>query len=219
MNQQNQGLDAVIPTSVQLNAETFATGLQVLSAGDPDLAQVISAYGPPPLWRREPGFATLVSIILEQQVSVASARSVFNRVVASVAPFSAPQFLRADDDVLKRAGLSRQKLSYCKNLAEAVVTGQLRLQALHAMTDEDIRTALMAIKGIGRWTADVYLLLALGRADIFPTGDLALVVAVKELKKLEAIPSPSALDVLGAGWRPWRAVATRILWHYYVSTR
>lgn len=204
---------------MSLTNQTFATGLQTLTKGDPDLAEVISTYGPPPLWNREPGFATLLLIILEQQVSVTSARRVFDRLMGMVSPFSAARLLEIDDTTLKSAGLTRQKLTYCKYLSQAIVTGQLRLDEFEGMADSEVQTALMSIKGIGPWTADIYLLLALKRQDILPVGDLAVKVAIKEIKKLNRTPAKEEILAMGVIWQPWRAVATRILWHYYLSTR
>jgi DNA-3-methyladenine glycosylase II len=206
--------------SVQdLTAETFAMGLQTLIKGDPDLGHIISTYGPPPLWSREPGFASLLLIILEQQVSVTSAHRVFDRLNEIVSPFSAARLLEIDDATLKSAGLTRQKLTYCKQLSEAVVNGQLALDAFNEMADGEVRRELMGIKGIGPWTADIYLLLALKRQDVLPVGDLAVTVAIKEIKRLTKMPSKEEMLAISVIWQPWRAIATRILWHYYLSTR
>ena len=202
-----------------LNRETYEKGLRSLSDRDEDLAGVIREFGPPPIWIREPGFATLVLIILEQQVSLASARAVFERLTAVVSPFTARQFIKALDAPLKRAGITRQKLSYCRHLSEALAIRRLDLKALHHMSDNQARYALMEIKGVGPWTADIYLLRAVRRPDIWPRGDLALAVAMQELKGLRARPTPDESDAMGLSWHPWRAVAARILWHYYLSTR
>lgn len=170
------------------------------------------------MWRRPPCFATLVRIILEQQVSLASARAVYLRLAALVVPFSAVRFRQIDPVHLKRAGLTRQKLACCKHLAEAIATRTLSLNRLNRMPDAEAHKALVQIKGIGPWTADIYLLMALRRLDIWPRGDLALKAALKTVKHLPAAPSGETFDAIGTAWRPWRAIAARILWHYYLSS-
>ncbi len=202
-----------------LGPDSFDTALKALAARDVDLARVLARYGPPPLWRRRPCFAALVRIILEQQVSLASARAVYNRLAARVVPISAARFRRLDGRSLRKAGLTRQKRAYLLALAEAIATGRLRLKDLPNMTDEKARQALMQIKGIGPWTADIYLLMALRRPDIWPRGDLALNTALKAIKKLEGRPTEAEMAAIAAQWRPWRAVAARILWHYYLASR
>ena len=193
--------------------------MKALAAHDADLARVLARYGPPPLWRRRPCFATLVRIILEQQVSLASARAVYNRLAAMVVPFSAVRFRRLEGPALREAGLTRQKSTYLLALAEAIATGRLQLKALPDMADDEARQVLMQIKGIGPWTADIYLLMALRRPDIWPRGDLALNTALKAIKHLEGRQTEADLAAIAAHWRPWRAVAARMLWHYYLSTR
>lgn len=200
-----------------LTAASFQRGLRTLTSRDPDLARVVERYGPPPMWRRKPCFATLVHIILEQQVSLASARAVFDRLADFVTPFSAVRFRRIDQVRLKRAGLTRQKQAYCYNLADAIATRQLTLNRLARMPDDGVHQALVQIKGIGPWTADIYLLMALRRPDIWPPGDLALKAALWRVKGLPAMPSAAVFDAVGEAWRPWRAVAARILWHFYLS--
>ncbi len=202
-----------------LTAATFKIAWQSLAARDGDLARAIERFGPPPLWRRKPCFATLVRIILEQQVSLSSARAAFNRLSAVVVPFSATTFTRMDERVLRAAGLTRQKRIYTRTLAEAVAAGRLRLNALAAMPDDDARQALMQIKGIGPWTADIYLLMALNRPDIWPRGDLALDTALAQVKHLGRRPAASRMEAVTSAWRPWRSVAARILWHVYLSAR
>jgi len=185
---------------------------------DSDLAQVVDRYGPPPMWRRTPSFATLVRIILEQQVSLASARAVFERLAAIVFPFSAVRFRQIDKTCLEGVGLTRQKLTYCHHLADAIATQNLSLNRLNRLSDAEARKALVQVKGIGPWTADIYLLMALRRPDIWPRGDLALKAALKAVKHLHSLPSEETFDAIGHGWRPWRAVAARILWHFYLSS-
>lgn len=200
-----------------LTKRTLAEGLRVLTARDAHLARIARVYGPPPLWARATRFPTLVHIILEQQVSLASARAAFERLQAAASPLTPERFLELDDRTLRTIGFSRQKTAYCRHLADAIVQGQLRLAALARMEDTRVRQELMKVKGIGLWTADIYLLMALRRPDTWPVGDLALVVAVQRLKGLASRPAPKRMEQLGRAWRPWRAVAARLLWHYYLS--
>jgi DNA-3-methyladenine glycosylase II len=200
-----------------LTERSFQKGLNVLIRNDPELAKVVEDCGPPPLWKRKPGFTTLVHIILEQQVSLASARATLNKLMYAVSPLTPEKFLQQDDKTLKAFGFSRQKTAYCRNLAESMISGRLELKRLYSKTDNQVRRKLMEIKGIGRWTADIYLLMVLRRPDIWPVGDLALVSAIQKLKQLPARPGPDEINTLAAGWKPWRAVAARILWHYYLS--
>ena len=206
-----------------LTDDTLSTALADLTARDPRLARIVTDYGPPPLWAREPGFPTLVHIILEQQVSLASARAAFDRLLAlaslstPVSPLTPERFLELDDATLKTAGFSRQKTRYGRELAGAIRSGSLDLDALDPLDDEAVRAALTQVVGIGRWTSDIYLLMALGRPDAWPAGDLALATAARHALGLAATPKPTELEALGEPWRPWRAVAARILWHFYLS--
>lgn len=212
-----------------LDAQSMEAGLAALTAQDADLARVVDTWGPPPLWAREPGFPTLVHIILEQQVSLASAQAAFDRLCAatgtlspgtlSPGALSPGAFLALDDDTLLAIGFSRQKRDYARGLAHAVQSGKLDLNQLATLPDAAVRAELTALKGIGPWTANVYLLMALRRADAWPGGDLALAVAAQTVKNLPQRPTTVELDQLAAAWRPWRAVAARILWHDYLSRR
>lgn len=202
---------------VTLNETTLAHGVNELVARDPDLAAVHTRLGVPPLWAREPGFPTLVHIILEQQVSLASARAAFDKLRAEVNPLTPDGLLALDDETLRRLGFSRQKTVYARYLANAIVTGTLDVDALVTLPDEEVRAQLVALKGIGPWSAEIYLLMALGRADAWPSGDLALQVAAQTIKGLPSRPDPVALNALAETWRPWRAVAARLLWHHYLN--
>ena len=202
-------------TPVLLTDEAFTQGLQDLCEKDPDLAQIYTRLDPPTLWARKPGFASLVYIILEQQVSLASAKATYDRLQAGITQVSPERFLKLDDASLKTIGFSRQKTTYCRNLAGAIVHGDLDLNGLEGLDDVTARSELTRIKGIGSWTANIYLLTALRRPDIWPKEDLALAVAVQEVKGLTARPSPKELDAHGACWKPWRSVAARLLWNYY----
>lgn len=202
-----------------LTNETLIKGAHHLAMHDPDFARILATLGPPPLWAREPGFPTLIHIILEQQVSLASARAAFDRLQALAMPLTPATFLALDDSALRAAGFSRQKMRYGRHLAQALVSGELDLAALAELDDATVRATLVKLKGVGLWTADIYLLMALRRPDIWPVGDLALVVALQELKQLPARPQPAEMEALASAWRPWRAVAARLLWHYYLSKR
>jgi DNA-3-methyladenine glycosylase II len=168
---------------------------------------------------REPGFPTLVYIILEQQVSLASARAAFERLKAEVKPLTPRGFLKLNDVELLRIGFSRQKTLYTRLLAESLARGHFDLRCLDDLHDDAARKMLVAFKGIGGWTADIYLLSALRRPDIWPTGDLALATAVKEVKGLRKRPTPEKLEKMSVPWRPWRAVAARLFWHAYLCKR
>ena len=202
----------------QLTQRTLINASRRLAARDPDLAAVVHMYGPPPLWAREPGFHTLIHIILEQQVSLASAKAAYDRLVVATGRLVPERFLALSEAELKSVGFSRQKASYGRILAEAVRDGRLDLGGLETLDDSQVKSRLMAIKGIGSWTADIYMLMVLRRPDTWPSGDLALAAAVQRVKRLRAQPTPQRLERIGKAWQPWRAVAARILWHYYLST-
>lgn len=200
-----------------LTQESLLEGARWLANRDPNLAAVLQTYGPPPLWDRPPGFATLVYIILEQQVSLASARAAYQRLGAAIAPISPENFLTLGDAPLKAIGFSRQKTVYARELAQAVLSGALDFASLSVMEDAAVRAALVRLKGIGRWSADIYLLMALLRADIWPVGDLALAVSVRRVKQLPTPPDAAQLEQIGESYRPWRSVAARLFWHHYLS--
>jgi DNA-3-methyladenine glycosylase II len=200
-----------------MTEQELLDGSAILAARDPDLARALERLGPPPLWNREPGFPTLVHIILEQQVSLASARAAFDKLVSRISPLEPTSLLELDDRELKAIGFSGQKGRYCRELARAVLDSSLDPDALVSLTDDQVRTELTKVTGIGRWTADIYLLMALGRPDVWPRGDLALHKAVRDLKVLEGHLTPSEFEELGEPWRPWRSVAARILWNHYLN--
>lgn len=201
----------------RLTRVTLSAGVTALAAQDQDLKRVLTEYGPPPLWARPAGFATLVMIILEQQVSLASGRATFARLQCAFGEISPETLHGRTVDELRAAGVTRQKAGYCLGLADAIVSGELDLPRLARMDDHAARAALVGLRGIGPWTADVYLMMALRRPDCWPTGDLALAEAARRVKGLAARPPSADLDVLAEQWRPWRAVAARMLWHAYLS--
>ncbi len=170
------------------------------------------------MWERAPGFSTLIHIILEQQVSLASARAAHLKLLAEASPLTPHRFLELDDPTLRRIGFSRQKAVYGRRLSEALAQGRLDLDGLASQDDDSARRQLLQIKGIGVWTASIYLLMALRRPDIWPAGDLAIAVAAQEVKRLKVRPGGQELEEMALAWRPWRAVAARILWHHYLSS-
>jgi DNA-3-methyladenine glycosylase II len=202
-----------------LDAKSYAEGLRCLAGRDRDLARLLAEFGTPPEWFREPGFPTLVHIILEQQVSLASAGAAFTRLLSLAAPLTPERFLALDDAELKGAGFSRQKTLYGRHLAEAVAGGELNLAALGRMDDAEVKATLTRVKGIGSWTADIYLLMSLRRPDAWPAGDLALAVAMQEVRRLASRPAPTELAAIAEAWRPWRALGARLLWNYYLNRR
>ncbi len=202
-----------------LTEASLAAAVDELAARDGDLAGIVARHGPPPLWARSPGFPTVVHIILEQQVSLASAQAAFDRLAAAVDPLTPARFLALDDAALLAIGFSRQKARYGRALATAIVDGSLDLDGLARLDDDAVERALLAVPGVGPWTASVYLLMVLGRPDVWPVGDIALAQAVAEVKGLERRPDPLAMAELGEAWRPWRSVAARLFWHDYLSRR
>ena len=203
----------------RIDPSTLLVGVRILAGRDADLARIVARHGPPPLWPREPGFATLVRIILEQQVSLASGRAAYDRLDVAVPAVTPAVLAGTDPATLERAGLTRQKARYLVALGRTVVDERLDLAQLAEADDATARRALCAVPGIGPWTADVYLLMALGRPDVWPTGDVALATAMAAVKGLPQRPSPSEMDRLAEPWRPLRAVAARILWHAYLEAR
>ena len=202
-----------------LDDASLARAAKLLARRDADLGFIFKNFGPPPLWARRPGFSTLVKIILEQQVSLASAASLFARLKKSVVPFQPARLIELGEPHLKSQGLTRQKTAYCLHLAESVKKKRLRLSQLSLMSDDEVKAALMQIKGLGAWSADVYLLMAMLRPDIWPAGDLALAIAITDLKKLPSRPTPDQVIQIGEPWRPYRSVAARMLWQYYLAQR
>ncbi|HEU0253215.1 MAG TPA: hypothetical protein VFR12_09315 [Pyrinomonadaceae bacterium] len=202
-----------------LTQKSLALAARELAARDKTLAGILAAHGDPPLWRRATGFTTLVHIILEQQVSLKSAKSMLTRLQTAIKPFEPSRFIELGDTYLRSLGVTRQKSAYLLHLATSIVSGELSFRQLTRMSDEEARIVLTRIKGIGSWSADVYLLMAMRRADIWPAGDLALAVAMQDLKGLAYRPGPEELERLAEPWRPHRAVAARMLWQHYLGKR
>lgn len=200
-----------------LDETSFAATATALCKADPALAAIVEAHGLPAFWAREPGLETLVLLILEQQVSLASARAAYTRLETRLGGLSTAGILRSSDEELRADGFSRQKARYVRALATAIEDGSLDLAAVATLDDDAVRRALVALPGIGPWTADVYLLSALRRPDVWPVGDIALQEAARRVRGLGTRPTPDELDVIGEAWRPHRASAARLLWHLYLS--
>jgi DNA-3-methyladenine glycosylase II len=204
--------------ALQLTTDTLAAGVAELSKRDPHLAAVVARHGAPPLWDRPPGFQTLVQIILEQQISLSAGRAAYGRLERLAGAVTPERVAALTEAELRGAGLTRQKSGYIRGLAQAIVSGEFDPGGIAALDDEGARAALIKLRGVGAWTADIYLLMALGRADIWPSGDLALVAAIREVKRMRSLPNSERIGVITRAWSPWRAVAARVLWHHYLST-
>jgi DNA-3-methyladenine glycosylase II len=197
----------------------FVEAVERLLATDPSLARIVDTHGPPPFWTREPGLPALVLFILEQQVSLASAAAAYGRLEARTGQVTPATILASTDEELRADGFSRQKSGYVRALSNAVLEGDLAIDALAGLPDADARAALVTLNGVGTWTADVYLLSCLRRPDVWPVGDRALQVSAFENLELSTIPTPPELESIGDRWRPHRSTAARILWHGYLAKR
>lgn len=189
-----------------------------LATEDKDLAAILKAHSYPPMWTRPNSLETLVHIILEQQVSLASALAALKKLQEHTKGITPSAILTMSDEEMRACYVSRQKTVYIRSLAEAIKSKQLQLDQLETMPDEAVRAKLTELKGIGNWTADVYLMFVLQRADIFPMGDLAAVNALKRAKGLAKDTPREQLITVTKNWKPYRTVATMILWHHYLSS-
>jgi len=201
----------------QFSSTNYKSICDKLASADPDLQKIIDTHGYPPFWSRPNSFESLVHIILEQQVSLASALSALNKLRERVQEITPARIILLTDEEMRACYVSRQKNSYIKYLAGALLSGQLNLDEFHRLADDEIRANLVALKGIGDWTADVYLMFALQRADIFPIGDLAVVNAIKRVKQLSAETTCKEMVEIATKWQPYRTLASMLLWHYYLS--
>ena len=190
-----------------------------LAKKDKHLRSILHEYGYPPMWTRTASFQTLVHIILEQQVSLASARAALNKLIEKLGTITPGKFVVLSDEELRACYFSRQKTVYARSLAQAIISKQINLKKLSTLEDAEIRQQLKTIKGIGDWTVDVYLLFALQRTDVFPLGDLAMVNALKGVKNLPKETSQEKLLVLAESWRPYCSISTMLLWHYYIQKK
>ncbi|CAN5300888.1 DNA-3-methyladenine glycosylase [soil metagenome] len=205
------------PLIQSFTPSTYHSICDELAAHDPDLASIIQTYGYPPFWSRPNTFETLVHIILEQQVSLASALSALNKLKERVGELNPANVLLLTDEEFRACYCSRQKTGYIRYLAEELVSGKLNLTDMEQWSDDLIRARLVKLKGIGHWTADVYLMFVLQQPDVFPIGDLAAVNALKRVKNLPANTTREDLFEIATQWQPYRTIAAMLLWHYYLS--
>jgi len=202
----------------RLTTVTLQAGARQLATSDRDLARIVKQHGCPPMWGRQPGFATLVWIILEQQVSIASARTLFRRLRIALGGHVTPAAVtHAGISGLREFGLTRQKARYCNELAQRLLDGALDLRVVSRSPDSQARAMLLEVPGLGHWSVDIYFLMALRRPDVWPRGDLALAIAMRDVKRLGFIPSREQQIEMAERWSPWRSVAARILWMHYLA--
>jgi len=202
-------------TTVINTEQDLRRGLRALKRLDPRFAPLLALAGEPPLRRRPNGFADIASIVVSQQLSVASAAAIWGRLSTALDPLDAPALLRARTPKLRRVGLSGPKIRSLKAIARAINSKELDLDSLGDCPADEAHRALCTVHGIGPWTADIYLLTCLGHSDAWPAGDLALQEAAKLAFSLRARPSTKDMGPLAEPWRPWRSVAARVLWSYY----
>jgi DNA-3-methyladenine glycosylase II len=200
-----------------LDVDRLASAVTELAVRDTDLAGIVDRHGRPPLWDRPPGFGTLVAIVLEQQVSLRSGAAALARLRVAAGAIDPAAVADLGEAGARAAGLTRQKARFVVGIAAAILTGTIDLGAVATATDEEARAMLTMLIGVGPWTADIYLLMALGRPDIWPVGDLALATAMRRAKRLDRLPTVDEQRTIAAAWRPWRAVAARLLWHAYLA--
>lgn len=205
--------------TIAFSSENFHQHCDALGFIDPDLKKILDRYGYPPMWTRTNSFETLVHFILEQQVSLASALAALNKLKERITEISPANLLNLSDEELKICYFSRQKTLYTRALANSIIQKEIDLASLEKLPDEIVREQLVKLKGIGNWTADVYLMFVLRRTDIFPVGDLAAVNAFKQIKQLAPETTRAELVTLSEAWKPNRTIATMILWHFYLSSR
>jgi DNA-3-methyladenine glycosylase II len=212
-------LDSLHHVVNRLDHTTFAEAVDLLTAEERAFAAVVAEHGPPPFWSRPAGFPTLVWLILEQQVSLESGAEMYRRLHGLLGQITPEAVARTSDDQLRLIGITRQKTQYLLDLAGSITTGDLDLDALTGASPDEARERLLEVRGIGPWTADVYLLSALRFPDVWPVGDRALQVGLGEVLGMSRVPFPDDVAYLSTPWRPVRAVAARIIWHSYLSNR
>ena len=203
----------------RFDESNFLSLCNKLTKKDKDLNKIVTQYGHPPMWVRENSFATLILTILEQQVSLASAFAAYQKLKQRIEPITPQNLLQLSDEELRQCYFSRQKIIYARGLASALINEEISLQQLEFEKDEMVRTKLKELKGVGDWTADIYLIHALRRTDIFPIGDLAMVNALKEIKQLPSTTSKEELIKLSEPWKPNRSIASMMLWHQHIQKR
>jgi len=198
-----------------MTPKSIAAALDELAARDADIARALETVGYPEPRNRDPGFATFLNIIIGQQVSVHAAAAIRGRLAAAADPLTTGNFLALDDDALRAVGLSRRKMEYGRLLAQDIDSGAFEVDRLHEFEDEQVMAQIIARKGLGRWSAEIYMLFALGRPDMWPADDLAVQVAVQRIKGLDDRPTRAVMDDIAESWRPWRGVAALLFWHHY----
>ena len=206
-------------TLTTLTLHSLDSAVVQLAELDPVLERLYQLNGIPPMWERSNDFATLIHIILEQQVSLASGMAVFNKLKTRINPFDPGSVLTAGETEIRACGVTRQKTRYILNVAGAVAEGSLDFKMLGQLSDVPAAHMLEEIKGVGPWTSAIFLIMALRRPDVWPRGDLALAIATTEAYELEKRPSYADLEIMAKRWKPFRAVAARLLWHYYLIKR
>jgi len=202
-----------------LTPRILTAACRSLAESDPCLNRVYETYGTPPMWDRPPGFATLLQIILEQQVSLASAKACYDKLAFHLGDVSPTAVLSLNDVELRTIGFSRQKTAYARHLCEAIVEDRININGLHTLPDAEVKAELIKLKGVGEWTSDIYLLMALLRPDVMPKGDIALHAAYQKLTGGHARPQSDEFLVIAERWKPFRSVAARLLWHFYLSEK
>ena len=203
----------------QFNAESFRQYCDELSRKDKELKAIIAQYGYPPMWTRPATFQTLILTILEQQVSLAAAYAAFKKLKEKIGYVTPAKILQLRDEEMRACYFTRQKIVYARELATAIQTKRISLKKFSLLPDEEVRTIMITLKGIGHWTIDVYLMHALQRTDLFPLGDIALVNSLKEVKRLPKDISKEKMLAIAESWRPYRTIAAMILWHSYIKKR
>jgi DNA-3-methyladenine glycosylase II len=211
--------ESLMPVVTRLDTNTFAEACQLLAAEDPALAAAMERHGMPQYWRRQPGLPTLVWLILEQQVSLASGLATYRRLGEAAAGVTPEGIAKLGVNGMRAIGVTRQKAGYLAELAEKVLAGEADLNSLDGLPYSEARERLLALRGVGPWTADTYLLAAHGHPDVFPVGDRALQVGAAEVLGITSVSDPEELEILGEPWRPVRAAAARIIWHAYLAAR
>lgn len=204
---------------LRFDKSNFQTLCNELAKKDKELKYVLNTYGYPPLWSRPNTFESLIHIILEQQVSLSSALATLNKLKEKIKDITPANLLKLTDEELRACYFSRQKTTYARHLAESILNGSISLKKMERMNDDVIRTQLTSVKGIGNWTVDIYLIFILRHADVFPLGDLAVVNALKFLKKLPPKKEKDELLIIAKKWKPYRTIAVMILWHFYLEER
>lgn len=198
-------------------AGTTSTGLEQLCASEPVFGELFTRNGAPPRWRREPTFASLTLLVLEQQVSLASARAAFSKLTDVIGVAEPGPFLTLDDERLREIGFSRQKAGYVRGIADLMLSGELDLGRIAQLDGDEAIAELIRVRGIGVWTASCFALFVNGAPDIWPSGDRALYVSMRDVFSLDEVPSKETADAMADAWRPNRSIAAMMLWHDYLG--